>query len=180
MDCIIGLEPTTESLTFIIAESALINYFSRFLICLLSLAIILELSTPFLLWRRAIRFSIIVILFIGIVSFYFSYGAKCRCRPATPVPKTGVLLLHYILQKSSWGDSGQTSQSSLRKVYYWLLSNLFTLTVYSKLRINLMVSVAGIEPAKKPPSYQLGALPTELHRHITRRAKIFNRLDLNQ
>jgi hypothetical protein len=24
-------------------------------------------------------------------------GPKCRCRPATPVPKTGVFLLHYIL-----------------------------------------------------------------------------------
>ena len=25
------------------------------------------------------------------------YGRKCRCRPATPAPKAGVLLLHYIL-----------------------------------------------------------------------------------
>ena len=156
MDCIIGLEPTTESLTFIIAESALLNYFSRFLICLLSLAIILELSTPFLLWRRAIRFSIIVILFIGIVSFYFFLVQNVGAAPLLQFPKL-VCYCYTTFCKNSWGDSGQTSQSSLRKVYYWLLSNLFTLTVYSKLRINLMVSRGRIELPWR--NYQFRILP---------------------
>ena len=31
------------------------------------------------------------------------YGRKCRCCPATPQPKCGVLLLHYILYIPAFG-----------------------------------------------------------------------------
>jgi hypothetical protein len=44
----------------------------------------------------------LVVLIICIPLLFNNYGGKCRCCPATPTPKDGVLLLHYILHIEEW------------------------------------------------------------------------------